>query len=89
MQDAKTTQELWSTVEGSDKQTEWYAASVGYWDKQEASYDGVLGGYGHVSDADIAESDKFLKKVLAVPLRESQSGARRLTAIGEILLAQI
>ena len=36
-------QELWQTVD-SDKQTSWYGAAVSYWDSQEASYSGVLGG---------------------------------------------
>ena len=36
---------------------------MSYWDCQEASVNGVLGGYGHVSDDDITESRKFLFKV--------------------------
>ena len=28
----------------ADKQVSWYGAAVSYWDGQEASYDGVLGG---------------------------------------------
>ena len=37
---------------------------MAYWDRQEASYDGVLGGHGHVSDADIRESRAFLRAAL-------------------------
>lgn len=34
-----------------------------YWDKQEASYNGVLGGYGFVSDVDLRDSQIVLHKV--------------------------
>lgn len=34
-----------------------------YWDKQEASYNGVLGGYGFVSDVDLRDSQTLLLKV--------------------------
>jgi hypothetical protein len=37
--------------------------AVGYWDSQEASYDGVLGGFGHVSDVDVRDSRQLLEKV--------------------------
>ena len=37
---------------------------MAYWDRQEASYDGVLGGHGHVSGADIRESRAFLRASL-------------------------
>lgn len=55
-----------------------------YWDKQEASFDGVLGGYGHVSEPDIAESRKFLLKAMAGPLRQAAARHRKLAAIGEL-----
>ena len=32
--------------------------------------DGVLGGFGHVSSADIRESERFLSKVCVVTLRQ-------------------
>ena len=54
-------QELASTPLGT--QHVWYSKAVSYWDSQEASVNGVLGGYGHVSDDDIMESRKFLFKV--------------------------
>lgn len=31
----------------------------------DATVDGVLGGYGHVNDADVAASDAFLTSILA------------------------
>ncbi|KAK9812918.1 hypothetical protein WJX72_005771 [[Myrmecia] bisecta] len=79
----QTPEELWSAVENDPrgKENGWYKAAVQYWDKQEASYNGVLGGFGHVSDADITESQKFLKKAFAKPLLEASSGKRRLVAL--------
>lgn len=53
--------ELASVPDGT--QQSWYNKAVSYWDTQEASVNGVLGGYGHVSDDDIIESRKFLFKV--------------------------
>lgn len=35
--------ELWSSVR-SNKDKAWYAPAVEYWDRQPASYDGVLAG---------------------------------------------
>lgn len=46
-----------------EQQEEWYSKAVQYWDKQEASVDGVLGGFGFVSAPDIADSLALLKKV--------------------------
>jgi protein N-terminal methyltransferase len=40
-----------------------YTKAVSYWDQQEASYDGVLGGYGHVSDLDVRDSRQLIEKV--------------------------
>lgn len=56
--------ELWTAVEAGDKEKEWYGEAVAYWDRQEASYDGVLGGHGDISDADIRESRAFLRASL-------------------------
>ena len=39
------------------------APAVAYWDGQEASDNGVLGGYGHLSGPDVRDSRAFLKKV--------------------------
>ncbi len=74
-------EELWKSIE-SDKERDWYSASVEYWDRQEASFNGVLGGYGHVSEPDVAESRKFLLKAMAGPIREVAARQRKLTAIG-------
>ena len=37
--------------------------AVSYWDKQEPSYNGVLGGFGFVSDIDVRDSRQLLEKV--------------------------
>lgn len=56
---------LWTELANQPDGTQnaWYNKAVAYWDNQEASVNGVLGGYGHVSDDDIMESRKFLLKV--------------------------
>lgn len=43
----------------------WYDAAVTYWDEQEASNNGVLGGFEDLSGVDIQDSTRFLKKVRA------------------------
>ncbi|KAI4368051.1 hypothetical protein MLD38_016659 [Melastoma candidum] len=57
-------EEVGEAGDGSKKE-EWYRQGVGYWEAVEASVDGVLGGYGHVNDADIKGSEAFLKQLLA------------------------
>jgi protein N-terminal methyltransferase len=55
---------LWKKELGEDgTHTAWYSKAVEYWDKQEASYNGVLGGYGCVSSIDIRDSKALLLKV--------------------------
>lgn len=46
--------------------SQWYEAAVDYWDRQEASDNGVLGGYGHLSSPDVRDSRAFLRKVRRV-----------------------
>ncbi|KIY98925.1 hypothetical protein MNEG_9034 [Monoraphidium neglectum] len=60
--------ELWERAKGQDGTHEgWYKGAVEYWDKQEASYNGVLGGFGHVSSFDIGDSREMLRKVRSRP----------------------
>jgi hypothetical protein len=40
-----------------------YKKAVEYWDGQEASYNGVLGGFGFVSDIDVRDSRELIQKV--------------------------
>ncbi|KAF3591314.1 hypothetical protein DY000_02024464 [Brassica cretica] len=60
--------EMWREEIGEEgdetKKTQWYRDGVSYWEGVEASVDGVLGGYGHVNDADIIGSEVFLKILL-------------------------
>ncbi|KAG7536463.1 Alpha-N-methyltransferase NTM1 [Arabidopsis suecica] len=61
-------QEMWREEIGEEgdetRKTQWYRDGVSYWEGVEASVDGVLGGYGHVNDADIIGSEVFLKTLL-------------------------
>jgi len=56
----KSIDEMWTEQlkEGHDS---WYKRAQDYWDNQEASVNGVLGGYGDTSTADIRESTRFLE----------------------------
>ncbi|KAK4778855.1 hypothetical protein SAY86_006383 [Trapa natans] len=74
----KSASEMWREEFGegggnSAKKAQWYSEGVRYWKGVEASVDGVLGGYGHVNEADIKCSEPFLKALLA----ERLSGANR------------
>ncbi|KAK9840774.1 hypothetical protein WJX81_003944 [Elliptochloris bilobata] len=72
--------ELWQRVEG-DKDAAWYTPAVAHWDKQPATYDGVLAGLGHLNGCDIAESRSFLKKAFARQLEAALAGERRLVGL--------
>ncbi|KAK1384816.1 Methyltransferase [Heracleum sosnowskyi] len=62
----KNADEMWKEEVGDNqKKTDWYRIGVGYWERVEASVDGVLGGYGPVNDADIKDSEAFLNTLLA------------------------
>ncbi|KAJ4982295.1 hypothetical protein NE237_033132 [Protea cynaroides] len=64
----KNAEEMWREKIGEgdqQKKTEWYQQGVGYWEGIEASVDGVLGGFGHVNDADIKGSEAFLQILLS------------------------
>lgn len=57
-------QELWErSKDEKGSHDSWYKGAVEYWDKQEASYNGVLGGFECVSDPDINDSRQLLTKV--------------------------
>ncbi|WOG81635.1 hypothetical protein DCAR_0100786 [Daucus carota subsp. sativus] len=61
----KNADEMWKEEVGdTQKKTDWYRTGVGYWEGVEASVDGVLGGYGHVNEADIKDSEAFLNSLL-------------------------
>jgi protein N-terminal methyltransferase len=58
-----------------------YGQAVEYWDKQPATADGVLGGFGFVSDADLRDSEELLERALEQPLAAARKGERRLVAV--------
>jgi hypothetical protein len=79
--------EMWRLEAGEGDQTaekqkkeEWYRNGVSYWESVEASVNGVLGGYGHVSSVDIAESEAFLRETYGGRLAEK--GDQPLRALG-------
>lgn len=47
----------------------------------EATVDGVLGGYGHVNEADIKASEEFLNTILAERFLDAGRG-RHIVALG-------
>ena len=54
----------------------------------EASVDGVLGGYGHVNDADITGSEVFLKTLMQERLVNGGTN-QHLVALGTLLLSLV
>lgn len=48
----------------------------------EASTDGVLGGFGHMSDADVRDSEAFLNGLLSELLPNAANSQRHLVALG-------
>lgn len=74
--------QLWSEhVEKGSLPEEWYQKAVSYWDQQEASVNGVLGGFGYVSDIDIRDSTQLLLKIMKDAFTEAASGSRTLVAL--------
>ncbi|KAL4439667.1 hypothetical protein ABPG75_002668 [Micractinium tetrahymenae] len=72
-----TPKELWEQA----AEAQWYTKAVDYWDQQEASDNGVLGGYGHLSAADVRDSRAFLRKAFGAALAEAEAGQRQLAAL--------
>ena len=83
----KSVEEMWSLEfgpQGSKQQAtagspaNWEQLGLEYWKKAEASYEGVLGGYGFTHDIDVADNDKLLvclKKIGMKPGRAIEMGA--------------
>lgn len=77
-------QELWDVTQQEAQQpgaTQWYIKAVDYWDEQDPTDDGVLGGYGEVSKPDIQDSKQFLVKAFGSALNEAKEGKRHLVAL--------
>lgn len=64
--------ELWTDAKKGDDVPQWYTSAVSYWDQQEASDNGVLGGYGHLSTPDVRDSRAFLHKVFGATMQAAQ-----------------
>ena len=58
----------------------WYKKGIEYWDAVEATDDGVLGGYGHVSTQDAIDNTAFLETVFGDALEAKKTGSRKLVA---------
>jgi len=64
----ESTGDMWQKELGKANPTSkkgWYGKAVVYWDGVDATVDGVLGGFGHVTGVDLKESDAFLKQLQA------------------------
>ncbi|KAK2979426.1 hypothetical protein RJ640_016338, partial [Escallonia rubra] len=82
----KSAEEMWREEVGdANRRSQWYKQGVGYWQGVEASVDGVLGGYGHVSEADIKASEAFLNTLLADYFPDAATN-RHLVALGTLSL---
>ena len=57
--------DLWDAELGDDesKLGSWYKQGDAYWKDTEATLDGVLGGFAHISPIDIRGSKQFLKEI--------------------------
>ncbi|KAG1676942.1 hypothetical protein FOA52_014818 [Chlamydomonas sp. UWO 241] len=74
--------ELWEeNKDGDGSHENWYKKAVAYWDQQEPTYNGVLGGFGFVSEIDIRDSKALLEKVMKPALDEVARGARSLAVL--------
>lgn len=74
----ESAQQFWDEVE--EKKAQWYSAAVSYWDDQSADNNGVLGGFGQVSPADIMDSRRFLVKCLSERLQEAKTSGEEVVA---------
>lgn len=51
---------------GTMSESGFYKKAANYWANIPATVDGVLGGFGYISETDIAGSKVFLSEVLAI-----------------------
>ena len=59
----------------------WYKKGIQYWDGVDATDDGVLGGYGHVSSLDARENSEFLEDVMGEHLEEARDDGQKLVSL--------
>lgn len=80
--------QLWQKTQDNDgSHNTWYQKAVSYWDHQDASYDGVLGGHAYVSDIDVRDSRQLLEKVGAGAFACGMHGAASVHGAHEHLQA--
>ena len=60
----------------------WYTKAITYWDAVPATVEGVLGGFGRVSPADVKDSDAYIRDALPEALAAARAGKRTLVAAG-------
>uniref|UniRef100_A0A0A9YB24 Alpha N-terminal protein methyltransferase 1 n=1 Tax=Lygus hesperus TaxID=30085 RepID=A0A0A9YB24_LYGHE len=58
--------DFWRKEWESRSKEEWYSKGVEYWSGTQATVDGVLGGYGYISDTDIRGSRAFLRELRCI-----------------------
>lgn len=84
----KSASEMWREEVGDEfKKSDWYRKGVSYWQGVEATVDGVLGGYAHVSHADIKASEAFLRALLSERF-PNVGRDRQLVALGMVDLLE-
>ena len=63
--------ELVHVAGGTREREEWYETAATYWEGVEATVDGVLGGFGDLTDVDLRDSHIFFGKQVGVPNRHA------------------
>ncbi|KAK3041864.1 hypothetical protein RJ639_001232 [Escallonia herrerae] len=85
----KSAEEMWREEVGdANRRSQWYKQGVGYWQGVEASVDGVLGGYGHVSEADIKASEAFLNTLFADYIPDAATNRHLVALVEEVVLRE-
>ncbi|CAD7936347.1 unnamed protein product [Amoebophrya sp. A25] len=64
---SKPIDEFWKKQIAEQTRDGWYSKAISYWDKQEASVEGVLGGFGYTSVQDLRESKRLLQMLRGRP----------------------
>ena len=59
----------------------WYARGIEYWDAVDANVEGVLGGFGRVSDVDARDNGTLLRATYGETLRARAASGERATAL--------
>lgn len=65
------------TSEVIEDEKQFYSKAKTYWKQIPPTVDGMLGGYGHISNIDLSSSRKFLQRFLRVGRSDVHSRRRR------------